>query len=81
MTYMKYNDAALYHSKAKAQRDMITVETTLLHETDRAYFVDTGEVKANGQPIGVWVPKSVTKFEEPDLLHLPEWLAVDKRLI
>lgn len=81
MSYMKFRDASLYHTAPGAwEKGMIQIETILLRQTDGAYLVDSGEVDKKGKPIGIWVPKSISKFEN-GILHMPEKIAIEKGLL
>lgn len=80
MTYMKFGDAALYHTSPKAWKDTIQIEAALIRQTDKAYCIDSGDVDKKGQPIGVWVPKSMSRYED-GMLHIPENYAKEKGLI
>lgn len=63
------------------RNDKIVIEAEVLHETDMAWLVDTGEVDDDDKPIGVWVPKSKCDFDEDGDFHIPEWLAEKRGLI
>jgi hypothetical protein len=57
---------------------LIDISVIVLHETSKAYFVsDTGE-----ETDGVWVPKSQVEYDRNDkTITLPEWLAIEKKLV
>lgn len=80
MSYMKFNDAAMYHTSPKAWKDTIQIETTIIRQTAKAYCVDSGDVDKKGQPKGIWVPKSMCRYED-GILHIPEKYAVEKGLL
>lgn len=63
------------HRAMKKNHDIITVDVTLAHQTEKAYLVDAG-TKAGK----VWVPKSQCEYEEGEL-QISEQLATDKGLI
>lgn len=82
MTYMKYRDAELYHGKARADSKIISIEAALIHETEKAYLIDSGEVDGKGKPIGKWVPKSIGEYDKSDgTIQLEEWFASKEGLI
>jgi hypothetical protein len=58
----------------KRNHDIITIEATVRHETERAYLLE------NLKGEKVWVPKSQCEFERGEL-QIPEWLAEEKGLI
>lgn len=80
MSYMKFNDAAMYHTSPKAWKDAIEIETTLIRQSEKAYCVDSGNTDKNGQPIGIWVPKSMARYED-GILTIPEKYAIEKGLL
>ncbi len=53
--------------------DLVELECETLHETDKAILIAVGDEKA-------WLPKSMVEFED-GTVTLPEWLAIEKRLI
>jgi hypothetical protein len=57
---------------------LIDISVIVLRETNKAYFVsDTGE-----ETDGVWVPKSQVEYDRNDkTITLPEWLAIEKKLV
>lgn len=58
----------------KKNHDIIEVEITVLHETEKAYLVtNDGDNK-------VWLSKSICEIDG-SVLQIPEWLALDKGLI
>lgn len=60
--------------------DLIEVAVQLHHETEKAWLVSDDGEKKNA----VWIPKSQAEIEpkgKHHILTLPEWLALDKRLI
>ena len=67
----------------KTHHDIITMQIEILHQTEKAWLFDTGEVdKITNKPIGVWVPKSQCEYdEESEELQIPEKLALEKGLI
>lgn len=63
----------------KKNHDIIEVQVTLKHETEKAYLVDVGDG-------GVWVPKSLCEFEpgagvRDGLLQISEDFAIEKGLL
>jgi len=54
--------------------NLIEIEARLVHETEKAWLLDTGEKKP------VWVPKSGAEFDGTTLT-IPEPLALEKGLI
>lgn len=60
--------------------NIITIDATLLHETDKALLIATGEQDENGKDKGTWIPKSQAEYDDGEL-QLPEWLAEQKGLI
>lgn len=54
--------------------NLIDLPARLVHETEKAWLLDTGEQKP------VWIPKSAAEFDG-ETLTLPEPLALDKGLI
>jgi hypothetical protein len=54
--------------------NLIDIPARLVHETDRAWLLDTGEDKP------VWIPKSAAEFDG-ETLTLPEPLALEKGLV
>ena len=56
--------------------DLIDIEARLVHQTEKAWLLDTG----NDEP--TWLPKSACEFDEGDgTLTLPRSLAKEKGLI
>lgn len=56
--------------------EIIDIEITLIHQTEKAYLVDAG----HGE--NVWVPKSVAEYDESDrTLSLPRSWAESKGLV
>ena len=53
--------------------DLVTLEGELLHETEKAMLISVGGEKT-------WLPKSMVEYEDGEVI-LPEWLAIEKRLI
>ena len=54
--------------------DLIDIPARLIHETDGAWLLDTGDDKP------VWIPKSAAEFDG-ETLTLREPLALEKGLI
>jgi hypothetical protein len=54
--------------------DLIEIEARLVHETEKAWLLDTGEAKPT------WVPKSAAEFDG-ETLTIPEPTAFAKGLI
>jgi len=54
--------------------DLVDVEAVLVHETEKAYLVDSG----SGDKI--WLPKSLVEYDD-GTFTMPEWLAMEKGLI
>ena len=53
--------------------DLITLDCELFHETEKAILISIdGET--------TWLPKSMVEYEDGEIV-LPEWLAIEKRLI
>ena len=63
-----------------SKSDLIDVAVQLHHETEKAWLVsDDGDKKR-----AIWIPKSQAEIEAKGgahILTMPEWLALDKRLI
>ena len=62
----------------QSDRGLIDIACTLLHETPRAWLVDTGD------PQPVWIPKSQGEYYQDrniEIITLPTWLAKEKGLI
>jgi hypothetical protein len=64
--------------RANVKSKLIDISVIVLRETNKAYFVsDTGE-----ETDGVWVPKSQVEYDRNDkTITLPEWLAIEKKLV
>lgn len=60
---------------------IIEIEVVLLHATEKAYLIGTGEVDENGKDKGVWIAKSQCDYDGESCLQLPEWMAKEKGLI
>lgn len=61
--------------------DIVTIDVTLRHETEKAWLVES---HITGKK--AWVAKSVGELDigvdnEPFTLQLPEWIAEEKELI
>lgn len=54
--------------------NLIDLPARLMHETDKAWLLDTGDDKPT------WVPKSAAEFDG-ETLTLPEPLAIEKGLV
>ncbi len=54
--------------------NLVDIDATLVHETDRAVLLDTGSARA-------WVPKSVVEDNGDGTWTLPEPMAVEKGLV
>ncbi len=54
--------------------NLVDIDATLVHETDRAVLLDTGSVRA-------WVPKSAVENNGDGTWTLPEAMAVEKELV
>jgi len=54
--------------------NLIDIEARLIHETERAWLLDTGGDE------NTWIPKSAAEFDG-ETLTLPEPLALEKGLI
>lgn len=66
----------------RKNHDIIEISRVLLHQTERAYLFDTGEIDENRKAIGIWVPKSLCEYdEETCALEIPENIAVEKGLV
>jgi RNase P/RNase MRP subunit p29 len=57
-----------------AKSNLIDIEARIVHETEKAWLLDTGEKKPT------WVPKSSAEFDGTTLT-IPEPLALEKGLI
>ena len=68
--------------KTKSKDNIIEVDDyTLFTETDKAYGLWDGKsMNIRGGKKLVWVPKSITKFED-GVLQVPEWLATKSGLV
>lgn len=56
--------------------NLIEIEARLVHETDKAWLLDTGEDEPT------WLPKSACEFDEGEgTLTLPRPLAEEKGLV
>lgn len=66
----------------KRHHDIVEVQVTLIHETEKAYLFDTGAIGRDGKPVHAWVPKSQCEFD-PDtgVVQMPESIAEEKGLI
>lgn len=53
--------------------DLVTLDCEFFHETEKAILISTGGEKT-------WLPKSMVEYEDGEII-LPEWLAIEKRLI
>lgn len=81
MTYMKFSDAAMYHTALETRfNDLIQIEAALIRQTAAAYCIDSGETDKKGRPIGTWVPKSMSRYGD-GRLTISEKYATDKGLI
>jgi hypothetical protein len=55
--------------------ELIDIAVRLKHETEKAYFVETGEGD-------MWLPKSQVEFYAQDnIVTMPYWLAKEKGLV
>lgn len=79
---MKYGDAARYHTHTSVWcKDLIEIEVgPLLHQTNAAYLVDSGEVDKTGKAKGIWVPKSMCEYKD-GILSIGEKFATEKGLL
>lgn len=81
MTYMRFRDAGLYHTALEAKfGDLIQIEATLIRQTNAAYCVDSGETDKHGKAIGIWVPKSMSRYKDGHLT-ISEKYATEKGLL
>lgn len=81
MSYMKFGDASLYHTALETKfDDLISIETHLIRQTNAAYLVDTGETDRRGKAIGIWVPKSMSRYENGCLV-ISEKFAIEKGIL
>lgn len=58
-------------------KELVDLELTLMHETDKAYLVSDGS-KQN------WLPKSMVEMDSvgtQKVFIMPEWLAIEKGLV
>ena len=55
-------------------KTLIDIAADLRHETDKAFLIHDGIREA-------WLPKSLTERNPDGTFTLPEWLALDKKLI
>jgi hypothetical protein len=53
---------------------MVTISATLVHETDIAVLLDTGDGE-------IWFPKSQVTRTDDNEWTMPEWLAMKKGVI
>ena len=62
---------------ASRQEDrLVDIACTIVGETERAYRIDHGDLKT------VWVPKSLCEFDETsNTMTMPEWVAIENRII
>ncbi len=60
---------------ATGRSNIVDIEATLVHETEKAVLLDAGGDKP------VWVPKSVIEDNEDGTWSLPEEVALEKGLI
>lgn len=60
---------------------MAEVDAGLLHQTEKAFLLDTGRTDGDGKPIGVWVSKSKAREVAPGTYEMPEWIAKKEGLI
>lgn len=56
-------------------RKLIDLAGEVVHETEKAWLVDFGELKP------VWLAKSVVQKNDDGTFTMPEWLAKEKELI
>ena len=57
-----------------SREKLVDIAGQILHETEKAWLVDTGDAK-------VWFPKSLVEDNDDGTFTIPEWLAKDKGLI
>lgn len=58
------------------QSEIVDIEATLIHETEKAYLIDAG----TGE--NVWVPKSIVEHDERDgTFTMPRSYAENKGLV
>jgi hypothetical protein len=55
------------------KHDIVSIDVDLIAETEKAYLVSDGDVKA-------WIPKSQCEYCD-SVIYLPERLAIDKELL
>jgi len=56
--------------------DLIEIEAHLVHQTEKAWLLDTGEDKPT------WLAKSVCEFDDADgILTIPQVIAEEKGLV
>lgn len=55
--------------------DLVEFAAEKVHETENAYLFDFGDDEH-------WLPKSQVDYDEKTLIvKIPEWLAIDKKLV
>ncbi len=50
----------------KKNHDIVTVDVVVMHQTEKAYLLETAETDDKGKSVGVWVPKSQVEYDETD---------------
>lgn len=67
----------------KKNHDLVDVDVTVKHETEKAYLVDF--VGSFGSKEAAWVPKSQADVERKtatrSVMTLPQWLAEEKGMV
>lgn len=58
----------------KKNHDLVDLELTLIHETEKAFLLSDGKKK-------VWVPKSVVENNEDGTFTMPQSWAEEKGLV
>ena len=64
------------------EAELVTIEMTIHHETDRAILASDDGNKSHA----VWLPRSQIEIDDEDrpltvLVTMPEWLAIEKGLV
>lgn len=78
---MGMGSASLYHFKMREDAETVAIETALLYESRKAFYVDTGETDETGNAIRKKVPKSIATYDKKEgMLLVEKWFATKEEL-
>jgi hypothetical protein len=65
-----------------SRTEQVEVSCIIIHETEKAWLVETGDLDQDNNPLRVWLPKSqCEESEDGGAMLVPRWLAEEKGIV